>query len=67
MDHISDPNPEMNISVIIPMIENAIEQEKAIRDANFFIKNETGFLESDFKITQAKILLSRLRRGDSFQ
>jgi hypothetical protein len=59
---LSDLNP----SALIPIIENAINLETTVKTANRILNNEIEYLTSDYRITQAKMLLSLLRRRDLF-
>lgn len=51
-----------NLPVVIRFIEDAVQNESTVKMANRIIKNELGYLTSDYTITQVKILLSILRR-----
>lgn len=52
-----------NPSAVIPVLQNAINMEANNKEANSILNNDIEFLTSDYKISQAKILLSLLRRG----
>jgi hypothetical protein len=57
----------LNPSAVIPLIENAISMENVPMEANKLLSNEQDYLSSEYKITQAKILLSLLRRRSRTQ
>lgn len=57
---------DLNPTALIPLIENAINLETTTKSANRILNNEIDYLTSDYRITQAKMLLSVLRRETLF-
>lgn len=55
---------EFNPEAVIPLLKAAIELESTTKEANDILNNDIQFLTSDYKISQAQILLSILRRRD---
>lgn len=55
---------EFNPAAVIPLLKTAIELESTTKEANDILNNDIQFLTSDYKISQAQILLSILRRRD---
>lgn len=56
----------LNPSAVIPMLQNAINMETTTKEANNILDNDIEFLTSDYKISQAQILVSLLRRSQIF-
>lgn len=61
---IFDLETSINPSALIPLIEHAIKLENVTMEANRILNNEIDYLTSNYRITQAKLLLSALRRRD---
>jgi hypothetical protein len=53
----------LNPSAIIPMLQTAISMESTTKEANDILNNDIEFLTSDYRISQAQILVSLLRRS----
>lgn len=62
----SHKTPEFNPSAVIPLLKIAIDLETTTKEANKLLNNDIEFLTSDYRISQAKILLSLLRRRRDF-
>lgn len=62
---IFDVEMSINPRAIIPLIEHAIKLESVTMEANRILDNEIDYLTSNYRITQAKLLLSVLRRKGS--
>ena len=54
-----DPFHKLNVdnAVIIPMIEDLINQERAVMEANKILKNPSQYLDNDYRISQLQKLL----------
>lgn len=52
---------DLNVSLIIPILEDAIDQERIKMQANEILQNESEFHKNLQAIAQTKILLSVLR------
>ena len=56
----------LNPSAVIPVLQNAIEMESTTKEAHNILDNDIEYLTSDYKISQAQILLSLLRQSRHF-
>lgn len=50
----------VDLSVVIPSIEDLINQERALMEANKSLKNQAQYLEDDYRISQLQKLLCLL-------
>lgn len=53
---------KLHANTLIPMVEDLIKMEQAIRDANRGLHNISEYLDNESRITAAEVLLSLLRR-----
>lgn len=63
-EHLQSSELEFNPDAVIPMLKTAIDLESTTKEANDILNNDIEYLTSDYKISQAQILLSILRRRD---
>lgn len=54
----------LDVSLIIPIIEDAIDQEQIKLEANRILQNESDYLKNLQGIAETKILLSLLRSSE---
>lgn len=53
---------KLNLQVLIPFIEEAIDLEKTNLEANKVLHNDAAWIENEQRVTSAEVLLSLLRR-----
>lgn len=59
-DHIM--RSKLDVSALIPVVEDIIATESAAMNAHRIIDNLPAYIESEYRVTQAEILLCILSR-----